>query len=165
MHWSPPSTTHIRLFVPLLTRNKLIIRNLCAQDDTLVDVKKCHIFICVCVNAIRTILQFTLVTHGHLFGVRLSATKGTYIPIITHNILIIIVLLCRCGPYMCRYVKVDNNWPSFLYSTGRLKAHNWANWLHHPCLLGVPMVGRHQRRKRVDVVKMSTKCVKKGRNG
>ena len=59
---------------------------------------------CVCVNAIRTILQFTLVTHGHLFGVKLGATKGTNIPIITHNILIIIVLLCRCGPYMCRNV-------------------------------------------------------------
>ena len=24
--------------------------------------------------------------------------------IVTHNILIIIVLLCRCNPYMCRYV-------------------------------------------------------------
>ena len=59
--------------------------------------------VCVCVNAIRTILQFTLVTHGHLFRVKLGATKGTNIPIITHNILIIIVLLCRCGPYMCRY--------------------------------------------------------------
>ena len=58
--------------------------------------------VCVCVHAIHTILQFTLVTHGHLFRVRLGATKGTYIPIITHNILIIIVLLCRCGPYMCR---------------------------------------------------------------
>ena len=56
--------------------------------------------VCVCVNAIRTILQLTLVTHGHLFRVKLGATKGTYIPIITHNILIIIVLLCRCGPYM-----------------------------------------------------------------
>ena len=54
----------------------------------------------MCVNAICTILQFTLVTHGHLFKVRLGATKGTYIPIITHNILIIIVLMCRCGPYM-----------------------------------------------------------------
>ena len=39
--------------------------------------------VCVCVNAIRTILQFTLVTHGHLFRVRLGATKGTNIPIIT----------------------------------------------------------------------------------
>ena len=38
--------------------------------------------VCVCVNAIRTILQFTLVTHGHLFRVRLGATKDTYIPII-----------------------------------------------------------------------------------
>ena len=58
----------------------------------------------MCVNAIRTILQLTLVTHGHLLRVRLGATKGTNIPIITHNILIIVVLLCRCGPYMCRYV-------------------------------------------------------------
>ena len=65
---------------------------------------------CVCVNAIRTILQFTLVTHGHLFRVRLGATKGTYIPIITHNIPIIIVLLCRCGPYMCRYVFPRTIW-------------------------------------------------------
>ena len=65
---------------------------------------------CVCVNAIRTILQFTLVTHGHLFRVRLGATKGTNIPIITHNILIIIVLLCRCGPYMFRYVFPRTIW-------------------------------------------------------
>ena len=60
--------------------------------------------VCVCVNAIRTILRFTLVTHGHLLRVRLGATNGTYIPIITYNILIIIVLLRRCGPYMCRYL-------------------------------------------------------------
>ena len=64
----------------------------------------------MCVNAIRTILQFTLVTHGHLFRVELGATKGTNIPIITHNILIIIVLLCRCGPYMCRYVFTRTIW-------------------------------------------------------
>ena len=50
--------------------------------------------VCVCVNAIRTILQFTLVTHGHLFRVRLGATKGTNIPIITHNILIILIFCC-----------------------------------------------------------------------
>ena len=74
--------------------------------------------VCVCVNAIRTILQFaicnyniaTLVTHEHLFMVRLGATKGTNIPIITHNILIIIVLLCRCNPYMCRYVFPRTIW-------------------------------------------------------
>ena len=53
----------------------------------------------MCVNAIRTILQLTLVTHGRLLRIR-----GTYIPIVTHNILIIIVLLCRCGPYMRKYV-------------------------------------------------------------
>ena len=56
------------------------------------------------VNAIRTILQLTLITHGHLLRVRLGATKGTYFPIVTHHILIIIVLLCRCSPYMCRYM-------------------------------------------------------------
>ena len=64
---------------------------------------------CVCVNAIRTILQFTLVTHGHLLRVTLGATKGTNI-IITHNILIIIVLLCRCSPYMCRYMFQRTIW-------------------------------------------------------
>ena len=89
---------------PLSTKYTLRIRNLCAQHDTVAESKKCHTVTCVRVNAIRTILQFTLVTHGHLFRVKLGATKGTNIPIITHNILIIIVLLCRCGPYMCRYV-------------------------------------------------------------
>ena len=88
----------------LSTKYTLRIRNLCAQHDTVAESKKCHIVTCLCVNAIRTILQFTLVIHGHLFRVKLGATKGTNIPIITHNILIIIVLLCRCGPYMCRYV-------------------------------------------------------------
>ena len=66
--------------------------------------------VCVCVNAIGKTLQFTLVTHGHLLRVRLGARKGTYIPIINHNILIIIVLLCRCGPYMCRYVFPRTIW-------------------------------------------------------
>ena len=61
-------------------------------------------------NAVRTILPLTLVTHGHLLRVRLGTTKGTYIPIITHNILIIIVLLCRCGPYMCRYMLAWTIW-------------------------------------------------------
>ena len=104
MHWSPPSRTHNCLSGPFTTKYTLRIRNLCAQHDTVTESKKCHIVTCVCVNAIRTILQYTLVTHGHLFRVKLGATKGTNIPIITHNILIIIVLLCRCGPYMCRYV-------------------------------------------------------------
>ena len=61
--------------------------------------------------------------------------------------------------------EVNDNWPSFLNCTKRLKAHNCADWLHHPCLLAVPMVGRNQSRKRVDVVEMSKKCVPKGRNG
>ena len=56
------------------------------------------------VNAICAILQLTLVTHGHLLTVRLSATKGTYIPIVTHNILIINVFVRKCAPYMCRRV-------------------------------------------------------------
>ena len=86
------------------------MRNLRAQHDTVAESKKCHIVTCVCLNAIRTILQFTLVTHGHLLRVRLGATKGTNIPIITHNILIIIVLLCRCSPYMCRYVFPRTIW-------------------------------------------------------
>ena len=80
------------------------------MHNTVAESKKSHIVTCVCVNAIRTILQFTLVTDGHLFRVRLGATKGTNIPIITHNILIIIVLLCRCSPYMCRYVFPRTIW-------------------------------------------------------
>ena len=36
--------------------------------------------------------------------------KGRYIRIITHNMLIIIVLLCRCGPYMCKYVFLQTIW-------------------------------------------------------
>ena len=39
-----------------------------------------------------------------LLRVKLGATKGTYIPIVTHNILIIIVLMRKCGPHMCEYV-------------------------------------------------------------
>ena len=55
-------------------------------------------------NAIRTILQLTLVTHGHLLTARLGATKGTYTPIVINNMLVIIVLLCRCNPSMCNYM-------------------------------------------------------------
>ena len=96
-HRSPPSRTHNCLSVPLSTKYTLRIRNLCAQHNTVAQSNKSHIVTCVCVHAIRTILHFTLVTHGHLLRVRLGATKGTNIPIITHNILIIIVLLCRCS--------------------------------------------------------------------
>ena len=78
--------------------------NLCAQHDTIAEFKKRDVVTCVRVNAIRTILQLTLVTHGHLLKDRLGATKGTYIPIVTHNILIIIVLMYRCDPYMCGYM-------------------------------------------------------------
>ena len=74
-------------FFSLSTNDKLRIRNLCAQHDTIAELKKCHIVTCVRANAIRIILQFTLVTHGHLFRVRLGATKGTYIAVITHNFL------------------------------------------------------------------------------
>ena len=116
-----PSRTHNCLSGPLSTKYTLRIRNLCAQHDTVAESKKCHTVTCVRVNAIRTILQFTLVTHGDLFGVKLGATKGTNIPIITHNILIIIVLLCRCGPYMCRYVFPWTIWRvSYLSSNQKL---------------------------------------------
>ena len=97
-----PSTTRNLLSVQLSTRYNLRMSNLWAQHDTVVELQHCRIVTRMCVNAIRTILQLTLVTHGHLFNVRLGATKGTYIPIITHNILIIIVLLCSRSPYMCR---------------------------------------------------------------
>ena len=98
-----PSTTRILCSIQLSTKYHLKMSNLCAQHDKIAE-KHCHTVACMHVNAIRTILQLTLVTHGHLLRVRLGATKGTYIPIVTYNILIIIVLLCRCGPYMCRYM-------------------------------------------------------------
>ena len=86
-----PSTTHNLLSVQLSTKNKIRMSKLCAQHDTIAELKHCHIVTCVRVNAIRTILQLTLVTHGHVLRVRLGATKDTYIPIVNHNILIIIV--------------------------------------------------------------------------
>ena len=69
--------------------------NLCTQRDTVAELNDCHLVTCMRVNAIRTICQLTLFTHGQLL---------VHIPIVTHNILIIIVLLCMCGPYMWRYV-------------------------------------------------------------
>ena len=53
--------------VPLSTKYKLRIRNLCAQHSgTIKEMSHRHmcVCVCVCVNAIRTILQFTRVTHG-----------------------------------------------------------------------------------------------------
>ena len=90
----PRSTTHVLLFVQLSSKYKIRMSNLCAQHDTIAELKHRDIVTYMCVNAICTILQLTLVTHGHLLRVRLGATKGAYIPIVTHNILIIIVLLC-----------------------------------------------------------------------
>ena len=99
----PLSTTHVLLSVQLSTSYK-IMSNLRAQHETTAELKHRDIITCMCVNAIHTILQLTLVTHGHLLRVKVGATKGTYIPIVTHNIRIIIVFLCRCSPYMCRYI-------------------------------------------------------------
>ena len=101
---SPLSTTHVLLSFQLSNKCKIRMSNLCAQHDVVAELKHRDIVTCMRVNAICTILQLTLVTHGHLLRVKLGATKGTYIPIVTHNILIIIVLLCRCGPYMCGYM-------------------------------------------------------------
>ena len=100
----PLSTTVVLLSVPLSTKYKIRMSQLCAQHDTVAELKHRDIVTCMRVNAIRTILQLSLVTHGHLLTVRVGTTKGTYIPIVTHNILIIIVLLCMCGPYMDGYM-------------------------------------------------------------
>ena len=100
----PLSTTHILLSVELSTKYKIRMSNLCARHDTVADSKHCHVVTCVCANAISTIFRLTFVTHGQLLRVTLGATKGTYIPIVTHNILIVFVLLCRCDPYMCGYM-------------------------------------------------------------
>ena len=70
----------------------------------------------------------------------------------------------NCEPAILNGTGRLMNWPSFLNSTGRLKAHNWADWLHHPCLLGVPMVGSNRPKKRVDVVGMRKK-VEMGETG
>ena len=94
-----PTTTCDLLSVQLSTKCNLRIRNLCAKHDTAAELKHCHTVTCMHVNAIRTILQLTLVTHGHL-RVRPGAKKkkkGTYIPIITHNNLIIMVARNRNG--------------------------------------------------------------------
>ena len=99
----PLSTTHVLLCVQLSTKYKIRMSNLCAQHDRVAELKHR-------VNAMRTILQSTLVTHGHLLRVRLGATKGTYIHMVTPHILIITVLPCRCSPHMCRYVFPWNIW-------------------------------------------------------
>ena len=82
-HKCPLSTTHVLLDVQLSSKYKIRMRNLCAQHDTIAQLKHRDIVTCMRVNAIRTILQLTLVTDGHLLRVRLGATKGTYIPIVT----------------------------------------------------------------------------------
>ena len=132
---------------------------MCAQHDTVAESKKCHIVTCVCVNAIRTILQFTFVTHGHLFTVTLGATKGTYIPIITHNILIIIVLLCRCSPYMCRYVFPRTTWSvPFLSSNQKLlQMQEYTHALKHThCESLAPTRGATQQSVDSEIVPVSS---------
>ena len=69
--------THVLLSVQLSTKYKIRMSNLCAQHDTVAELKHRDIVTCMRVNAIRTILQLTLVTHGHLLKVRLGATKGS----------------------------------------------------------------------------------------
>ena len=61
----------------------------------------------VTLSHVRVSMQSIRYVNGHLphmdIRLRLGATQGTDIPIITHNILIIMVLLCMCSPYMCRF--------------------------------------------------------------
>ena len=196
----PLSTTHVLLFVELSTKYKIRMSNVCVQHDTVADSKHCHVVTCVHVIAITTILQLTLVTCGLLLRVKLGATKGTYIPIVTHNILIIIVHLRVCNPHMCGYMFPWTIWwapclssnkkslqmqecmhvlmqlsagspPHFPYNAPIPHAckqyvpyrnhechcipksplpsratHSGERsiWLHHPYLLGFPIVGKDQ---------------------
>ena len=94
--------------IELSTKYSLRMSNLCAQHDIVAELKHRHTATCMCVNAIRIILRLTLVTHGHLLRVKLGATKGTYIP--SSPTTFIIVLLCRCSPYMCRPNPIPNTW-------------------------------------------------------
>ena len=158
-----PSTTRNPPSVQLSTKYNLRMSNLCAQHDIFCRIKApshCHMYACQCNG---TMLQLTLVTHGHFLRVRLGATKGTYIPIATHTTLIITVLPCRCGPYMCKYVFPWTTWWVLYLSSnqkwlqmqeythvlmqlstgsrpyipyGAPMPHARAEWLHHPCLLG-----------------------------
>ena len=59
--------------------------------------------VCVCQCNPYNIAAHTCHTWTSLQG-QTWCTKGHIHPIITHNILMAIVLLCRCGPYICRYV-------------------------------------------------------------
>ena len=99
-----PSTTCKISSVPLSSKYNLKMSNLCAQCDTLVELNNRYLVACVHANALRVILHLALITNGQLLRVKLGATKCTYYPIITRNILFIIVLLCMCNPYMCRHV-------------------------------------------------------------
>ena len=138
----PLSTTHVLLFVQLSTKYKIRMSNLCAQHNTVAELKHRDIVTCMCVNAIRTILQLTLVTHGHLLRVRLGATNGTFIPIVTHNILIIIVLLCRCGPNMCVYMFPWNIWrvPYLSWNQKMLQMQEYMHVLMQLCTGSPPYV-------------------------
>ena len=65
----PPSTTHILLSVQLSTKYKIGLGILCVQHDTNA--------VCVCVNAILTLLQLTLGTSSE---VQTWSNKGHIIP-------------------------------------------------------------------------------------
>ena len=68
---------HMSFFplIELSTKYKIRTSNLCAQRDTAADSKHCHGVMRLHVNAIRTMLQLTLVTHGHFLRVRFGANK------------------------------------------------------------------------------------------
>ena len=77
---SPPSKTHIILFVQLSTEYKGRRNNLGAQKDTGEKFKHHDIATEMRVNAIHTILPMTPVAHGHVLSVRIAEAKGTDIP-------------------------------------------------------------------------------------
>ena len=92
-----PHSTFRLLFI----KHNIKLSNLCAQHATLAELRKSNWVTCVCIHALRGIVRLTLVLHGQLLRV-LGATKLTHISIITRNILLIIVLIRTCNPFMCK---------------------------------------------------------------
>ena len=75
---------HMSFFLfnyPLMTKSATCVHN----RTQVAELKHCDIVTNMRAIAIRTILQLTLVTHGHLLKDRLGATQGTYIPFVTHK--------------------------------------------------------------------------------
>ena len=133
----PRSTTRVLIFVQLSTKYKIRMSNLCAQHDTVAELKHRDIVTCMRVNAIRTILQLTLVTHGHLLRVLVQQRAHTSPSSPTTS-----------SSSLSSRVGAAHTCAGGCLGSAFSGAQKRAEVLHDPCVLGGPQTRGHNQKSK-----------------